>query len=68
MVAGLTEAHKRGLLVCAITGADGGRLAELDWLDHLFVVPSDYIPRIQEAHATIYHLLADVIGRRGVRG
>ena len=32
------------MLTIAITGYDGGRLAELDWLDHLFVVRSDYIP------------------------
>jgi D-sedoheptulose 7-phosphate isomerase len=64
VVAGLEEAHRRQLLTCAITGYDGGRLRELPWLDHLFVAPSDYVPRLQEAHATIYHLLLDVIGAR----
>jgi len=64
VLAGLEEAHPRGLLTCAITGYDGGRLRELAWLDHLFVAPSDYIPRLQEAHATIYHLLLEVIGDR----
>jgi D-sedoheptulose 7-phosphate isomerase len=64
VVGGLEEAHGRGLLTCALTGYDGGRLAELPWLDHLFVVPSDYVPRLQEVHATIYHLLLDVIGPR----
>lgn len=64
VVAGLEEAHRRGLLTCAITGYDGGRLRELAWLDHLFVVESDYVPRLQEAHATIYHLLVDAIGAR----
>jgi D-sedoheptulose 7-phosphate isomerase len=64
VVAGLEEAHRRQMLTCAITGYDGGRLAELEWLDHLFVVQGDYIPRLQEAHATIYHLLLDAIGDR----
>jgi D-sedoheptulose 7-phosphate isomerase len=64
VVAGLEEAHRRQLLTCAITGYDGGRLRELPWLDHLFVAPSDYVPRLQEAHATIYHLLLEVIGAR----
>jgi D-sedoheptulose 7-phosphate isomerase len=59
IVAGLEEAHRRGMLTCAITGYDGGRLAELDWLDHLIVVRGDYVPRLQEAHATIYHLLLE---------
>jgi D-sedoheptulose 7-phosphate isomerase len=64
VVAGLEEAHRRGMLTCAITGYDGGRLGALDWLGHLFVVRSDYIPRLQEAHATVYHLLLEAIGER----
>jgi D-sedoheptulose 7-phosphate isomerase len=60
IVAGLEEAHRRGMLTCAITGYDGGRLAELPWLDHLIVVRGDYIPRLQEAHATIYHLMLEL--------
>lgn len=62
VVAGLEQAYRTGMLTCAITGSDGGRLAELDWLDHLFLAGSDYVPRLQEAHATIYHLLLEVIG------
>jgi D-sedoheptulose 7-phosphate isomerase len=62
VVSGLEEAHRRRLLTCAITGYDGGRLRDLVWLDHLFVVANDYIPRLQEAHATIYHLLLEAVG------
>jgi D-sedoheptulose 7-phosphate isomerase len=65
ILVGLEEAHRRGMLTCAITGYDGGRLRELEWLDHLFIAPSDYVPRIQEAHATIYHLLLEAVGRAG---
>lgn len=61
-IAGLEQAHRTGLLTCALTGGDGGRLAALDWLDHLFVARSDYVPRLQEAHATILHLLLEVVG------
>ena len=64
VVAALEESHRRGALTCAITGYDGGRIAALDWLDHLLVVPGDYVPRLQEAQATIYHLLLDLIGPR----
>ena len=64
VVAGLEEANRRGLLTLAITGYDGGRLAELPWVDHLFVVESDYVPRLQEAHATTYHLLLEAVGGR----
>lgn len=63
IVAGLEEAQRQLLLTCAIAGGDGGRLAELD-LDHLLVVGSDYVPRVQEAHATVYHLLLEVVGAR----
>ncbi|MBA3327591.1 MAG: phosphoheptose isomerase, partial [Solirubrobacterales bacterium] len=49
-------------VTCAIAGHDGGRLARLDWLDHLFVVPNDYVPRVQEAQATIYHVLLEAVG------
>jgi D-sedoheptulose 7-phosphate isomerase len=64
VIAGVQEAHRRGLVTVALAGYDGGRLAALDALDHLFVVPSDHIPRIQEAQATIYHLLLEAIGDR----
>jgi D-sedoheptulose 7-phosphate isomerase len=65
VIAAVEEAHRRGLTTVALAGYEGGRLAALDALDHLFVVPSDYIPRIQEAQATIYHLLCEAIGERG---
>jgi len=57
VLAGLAEANRRGMLTVAVTGYDGGRLADADWLDHLLIVRADYVPRIQEAQATIYHLL-----------
>jgi D-sedoheptulose 7-phosphate isomerase len=64
LIAGLEEARRRRMLTVGIAGYDGGQMAQLGWLDHLFVVPSDYIPRIQEAQATIYHLLLEAIGDR----
>jgi D-sedoheptulose 7-phosphate isomerase len=64
LIAGLEEARRRRMLTVGIAGYDGGRMAELGWLDHLFIVRNDYIPRIQEAQATIYHLLLDRIGDR----
>lgn len=63
IVAGLEEAQRQLLLTCAIAGGDGARLRELG-LDHLLVVGGDYVPRVQEAHATVYHLLLEVVGAR----
>jgi D-sedoheptulose 7-phosphate isomerase len=51
------EASRRGMLTVGISGYDGGKLAELDNLDYLFVAPSTSIHRIQEAQTTIYHVL-----------
>ena len=65
VIAGLDEARRRGAMTIGIAGYDGGRLAELEWLDALFVARSDYIPRLQEAHATIYHLLLATAGSAG---
>jgi D-sedoheptulose 7-phosphate isomerase len=51
------EADRRGLLTVGIAGYDGGKMAELDSIDHLFVVPSPSVHRVQEAQTTIYHAL-----------
>jgi len=59
-------AHKMGLVTIGLAGYEGGKTAELHRLgivDYCFVVPSDYIPRIQEAHATIYHGLLELTRR-----
>jgi D-sedoheptulose 7-phosphate isomerase len=51
------EASRRGLLTVGIAGYEGGKMAELDSLDYLFVAPSSSVHRIQEAQTTIYHVL-----------
>ena len=57
LLRGLAEAGQRGMLTVGIAGYDGGKMAELDRIDHLFVAPSTSIHRIQEAQTTIYHAL-----------
>ncbi|WP_306999297.1 D-sedoheptulose-7-phosphate isomerase [Amycolatopsis thermophila] len=51
------EAARRGLLTVGIAGYDGGRMAEVDSIDYLFVVPSASVHRVQEAQTTLYHAL-----------
>jgi D-sedoheptulose 7-phosphate isomerase len=51
------EANRLGMLTVGIAGYDGGKMAELDSIDYLFVVPSPSVHRIQEAQTTLYHLL-----------
>jgi D-sedoheptulose 7-phosphate isomerase len=69
ILAALAEARKRGLLTVGIVGYDGGRIVGERLVDHAVVVRSDYIPRIQEVQASIYHvlrgLLETLVGGRG---
>ncbi len=62
ILAALVEARKRGLLTVGIVGYDGGRILGERLADHAVVVRSDYIPRIQEVQASIYHVLRGLIG------
>jgi D-sedoheptulose 7-phosphate isomerase len=57
----LIEARRRGLVTIALVGYDGGRIAADRLADHLIVARSQHIPRIQEAHATVSHLLRELV-------
>ena len=63
----LEEARRRGLETVAIVGYDGGRIAAEGLADHVLIAPSEYIPRIQEAHATAYHLLCELAAATSTR-
>ena len=63
VVAALVEARRRGLRTVALVGYDGGRVAAERLADHMVLTPSQHIPRIQEAQATAYHLLCDLVDR-----
>ncbi|MEV8609719.1 SIS domain-containing protein [Amycolatopsis sp. NPDC051373] len=57
LLSAFDEAARRGLVTVGIAGYDGGKMAELRSIDHLFVVPSPSVHRIQEAQTTLYHAL-----------
>ncbi|MDA3625208.1 SIS domain-containing protein [Saccharopolyspora sp. WRP15-2] len=57
LLGAFAEAAQRGLLTVGIAGDKGGRMAESEHVDHLFVVPSASVHRIQEAQTTLYHAL-----------
>ena len=69
ILAALAEARKRGLVTVGIVGYDGGRIVSERLADHAVVVRSDYIPRIQEVQASVYHVLRGLVetlaGERG---
>ncbi len=57
IIAAFAKARQRGLLTLAILGYDGGRIVQERLTDHALVARSDYVPRIQEAQASMYHVL-----------
>jgi D-sedoheptulose 7-phosphate isomerase len=59
IVIALQEAKTRGLFTVALLGNDGGQIVTESLADVAIVVPSDYIPRIQEVHASVYHVLRE---------
>ena len=55
----LASARGKGLLTIGFSGRDGGKMA--DACDHLFVVKSWTIHRVQETHTLLLHLLWDLV-------
>jgi D-sedoheptulose 7-phosphate isomerase len=62
VIAALEEARRRGLATIALVGYDGGRIAGERLADHVVVTRSQHIPRIQEAQASAYHVLRELVG------
>jgi D-sedoheptulose 7-phosphate isomerase len=63
LVRALREARRLGMLTVGIAGHDGGRMATSGFVDHLFVIPSTSVHRIQEVQASLYHLLFELVQR-----
>jgi D-sedoheptulose 7-phosphate isomerase len=59
IVMALEEARKRKLLTVALLGYDGGEIRRRGLADFTLVVPCDYIPRIQEVQASVYHVIRE---------
>jgi len=57
----LVEARGRGLATVAMTGYDGGAIARQGLADHVIITRSQSIPRIQEAQASAWHVLRELI-------
>jgi D-sedoheptulose 7-phosphate isomerase len=57
----LSESRRQGLVTIALVGYDGGQIASEQLADHVVITPSQHIPRIQEAQATVYHLLRELV-------
>ncbi|HEX5425828.1 MAG TPA: SIS domain-containing protein [Candidatus Acidoferrales bacterium] len=65
LIAALEEARKRNILTVALLGYNGGEILRRGLADFPIVVRSDYIPRIQEVQASIYHVMREAIEALG---
>jgi D-sedoheptulose 7-phosphate isomerase len=65
IIMALEEARKRDLLTVALLGYDGGEILRRGLADCALIVRSDYIPRIQEVQASIYHTLRELMETAG---
>jgi D-sedoheptulose 7-phosphate isomerase len=61
LIEGLAEARRRGIATIAMVGYDGGRIAAEALADHVIISRSQHIPRIQEAQASAYHVLRELV-------
>ncbi len=63
LIRAFDEAARRGLITVGLAGYEGGKMAEVETIDYLFVVPSSSVHRIQEAQTTLYHVLWELTHR-----
>lgn len=61
VVAALAEARRRGMLTVAFAGYDGGAVARAGCADFCFVARREFVPRIQEGQATLWHVLLELV-------
>lgn len=61
IIMALEEARKRNMLTVALLGYDGGEIQRRGLVDFPIVVRCDYIPRIQEVQASVYHIMRDLL-------
>jgi D-sedoheptulose 7-phosphate isomerase len=58
----IAAAHERGMKVVALTGRDGGRMADMYSENDVEIrVPATRTARIQEVHLVVIHCLCDLI-------
>lgn len=61
VVAAFREARRRDLLTVALCGYDGGAVSRSGDVDFCFVARREFVPRIQEGHATLWHALLGLV-------
>jgi D-sedoheptulose 7-phosphate isomerase len=62
VIEALEQARRQRVGTIAMVGYDGGRVAAEMLADHVIITRSEHIPRIQEAQASAYHVLRELVG------
>ena len=65
VLAALVQARRIGMLTLAFVGYGGGQIAAERLADHVIVTRSEHIPRIQEAQASAWHVLRELLESPG---
>lgn len=60
LLAAYEKAKQLGLVTLGLAGGDGGEMKTSGLVDHLLVVETDSVHRVQEVHLATYHLLWDL--------
>jgi D-sedoheptulose 7-phosphate isomerase len=73
LLEGFAVARHKGVLTLGFAGGDGGRMKTSGLVDHLLVVETASVHRVQECHVAGYHILWDLVhtllaDRRGQKG
>lgn len=61
LLSALEQAKKQGLVTAGLSGYDGGKMRHSQAVDFCLFPPCDFLPRIQEAQATLYHTLLELV-------
>jgi D-sedoheptulose 7-phosphate isomerase len=61
LIGAFAKAKDMGIATIGLAGGDGGRMKSSGLVDHLLIVPTSSIHRIQECHVTAYHILWDLV-------
>jgi len=61
LIHAFAKAREMGIATLGLAGGEGGRMRTSGVVDHLLVVPTTSIHRIQECHVAAYHILWDLV-------
>ena len=59
IIRAIDRAKQLGMVVVGMTGATGGKMADL--CDLLVNIPSEDTPRIQESHILVGHIICELV-------